>query len=87
MLGILADPHQLHRPHKGQVVRHNLSQLGKMPPVPDKFSTLVIIRIIFISYFPKVKEKYLPFSTAHNVIVQLFVQIVEERHSLNQSES
>ena len=48
---------------------------------------VIILVDFFISYFPKVKEKYLPFSTAHNVIVQLFVQIVEERHSLNQSES
>ncbi len=36
MLGILPDAHDVHSPHKGQVIRNNLSQLGKVPAVPGK---------------------------------------------------
>ena len=34
-LGIFPRPHQLHSPHKGQVVRDNLAQLRKMPSIPE----------------------------------------------------
>ena len=35
-LGVFPRPHQLHRPHKGQIVRDDLSQLGEMPAVPEE---------------------------------------------------
>ncbi len=38
VFGILSDAHHIHSAHKRQVVRHNLSQLGEMPPVPDTFT-------------------------------------------------
>jgi hypothetical protein len=42
VLGILSDAHHIHSAHKGQVVRHNLSQLGEMPAVPATIHTLIL---------------------------------------------
>jgi hypothetical protein len=78
VLGILSDAHHIHGAHKGQVVSHNLSQLGEMPPVPATFAHIrftILNKIIDEKNIFK-NWVYLPFSTAHNVIVQLFVQVV-----------
>lgn len=78
--------HRKKVPHKNLILTFKLLRLQKFKPKYHNLSQITTKTQMFFYWTPFNEIKSLlelPFSTAHNIIVQLFVQIVQQIHSLN----